>query len=242
MEHNRIIYFITKINQQQQTLKLVDEIENELNGETHVSIELQLAIILYRHELKDEAYNKLKYIIGSEINNHNCTLNSVYADAIGISSSFLINKFFRQSNTHYQQLFDLSFIYLSNHIQNFGYQMFDSLHHRAVLLDSNHNYASSLGSRFLKSYSFIPLPMMISDYYYSAQGYILNGNLKMGQENTIRADYLHRFLEDITVGGKGANEYTLAEMAQLGRERINNIYNVINSKEELEKFNFNALL
>lgn len=244
MEHSRIVYFITKINQQNQTLNLVNEIENELsiNGETHVSIELQLAMILYHNGFQEQAYNKLMYIIDCEVNNANFTFNTVYADAVGIASSFLVDKFFRQSSTDYSQLFDLSFIYLSNHIQNFGYQMFDSLHHRATLLDCNHNYARSLGSRFLKSFSFIPLPMIISDYYFSAQGYILNGNMKMGKENTLRSDYLHRFLEDITIGGKDADEYTSAEMAQLGKERVINIYNKIDVMEELSKFNFKTLL
>lgn len=245
MEHTRILYYIKKINQQNQTINLVNEIEKELSindGETHLAIELQLAIILYNNGLKEESYSKLMYIIDCEVDNAYFTFDTVYADSVGIASSFLIDKFANQLNPNHLQLFDLSFIYLTNHIQNFGYQMFDSLYHRAILLDSNHNYAKSFGSRFLGTFSYIPLPMIISDYYYSAQGYISNGNLKIGKANSLRSDNLHRFLEDITVAGKDADEYTSAEMAQLGKQRIFEVYNRINVKEEFAKFNFNALL
>jgi hypothetical protein len=244
MEQNQIVKYLLRLNQSEQTVALVNQIEKELSvtGETHLAIELQFALILHRNGLVEESYNKLMYILECEVNNENFTYNTVYADAVGIACSFLIDNYYRKSSDNYQQLFDFGFIYLSNHIQNYGYQMFDSLYHRATLLDSNHSYSRSLGSRFLKSFSFIPLPMIISDYFYSAQSYILNNNLQFGKKLTLRADYLHNFLDDITINGQDADKYSLKEMAQLGKERINSIFNQINVKEELAKFDFNSLL
>lgn len=243
MEHNEIIDYITRINQQEQTLNLVNEIENELaiKGETHASVELQLAIILYQNGQEEKSYNKLMYMLNNEVENEYFTFNTIYSDAVGIGSSLLIDKFFKKSSTNYQQLFDLSFIYLTSHIQNFGYQMFNSLNHRAILLESNHNYSRSLGSRFLKSYSFIPIPLFISDYYFSAEGYISSGNMQIGNDNSRRADYLHRFLEDMMIGGKDADDYSLKEMSELGKERMQEIYSEIDTKEILDNFNFNHL-
>lgn len=244
MEHNQIINYITRINNQRQTLNLVDEIENELaeNEETHASIELQLAIILYQNGQIEKAYNKLMYMLDNEVKNDYFTFNTIYSDAVGIGTSLLIDKFFKKSSVNYQDLFDLSFIYLSSHIDSFGYQMYNSIHYRANLLDSNHNYAKSLGSRFLKSYSFIPIPMIISDYYFSGEGYITNGDINIGKVNTDRAIYLHQFLEDIMIGGNDADDYSLKEISELGKERIQAIFNNINTEDILNRFNFNSLI
>ncbi len=244
MHQEKILSYLIKLNQNTQTLGLVSEIERELsiNGETHVSIELQLAIILHRNGLYDEAYNKLMYIVDCEEKNQNFSYNTIYADAIGIAGSFLINHYFSKSKVNYLHFFDLSFLYLSNHIQNFGHQMFDSLNHRALLMDANHNYARSLGSRFLKTFSFIPLPLIISDYYYSAQGYIAHGNLEMGKSNTARAVYLHQFLDDMVVNGKEADQYDLSEMAGMGKEKLVSIYTKMDAAEIFRNFDFEQLI
>jgi hypothetical protein len=71
---------------------------------------------------------------------------------------------------------------------------------------------------------------VLSDYYYGAVG-----SQNMGYEEDAELQYrkaceLHSWLEDITVANKDADEYSIEEIAAVGKERNDHIYSKLSEQ------------
>ena len=239
MEKQKIIQYLKKINDSDKSLDFINDLSQELYelGTTHLSIECQIGFILWENELYQESLDKFKFIIRTELENYNFTYDTVFSDAVGVSASFLIDKFYKNQNSDYYDLFLIGFCYLSKHLEKCGNQMCDSLRYRAYLSDNCQQYAQRFGMKQLNSISVIPIPMTISDYVNAAVRYEELGMRDQGNECMQRAFNLHSFLEDITIAGKDADSYLLPEIAEIGSNRLEqitkniNIYEIINRKK-----------
>ena len=82
-------------------------------------------------------------------------------------------------------------------------------------------YSLRLVSEYL-GLSSMKEPLVICDYYYAGQGF--DDNPKEKYNCQARAIKIHQGLEDLSIGGRDADEYSLAQMAEIGEGRHNIIY------------------
>lgn len=230
MEQTEIVNYLQRISQSNKSLDFVNQLENELesNGKSHISLECQIAFMLWDNGEESLAVEKFKKIIENEIEESFPNYGTVFADSVGMSISFLIEKKFKRTNIDLKDLFRMGYVYLTKHIEMYGETMCDSFKYRAYLTENCQNQTQSLAFEFLKVLSFIPIPVSISDYYSAGKAYYQLGYNEKYRECIERGAYLHQWLEDIMINGKDADEYEFTEMAEIGKKRLDSL----NSKIE----------
>lgn len=228
MEQSKIINYLQRINQSDKSLDFIKQLESELqlNQETHVSIECQMAFMLWDVNLKSFSINRFRNLVRTEIENDFPNYGSVFADSVGMAISFLIENEYKKTNNDLKDIFRMGYVYLSKHIEMYGSEMCDSFRHRAYLFENCNRQAESLGIEYLKTLNFIPIPLAMSDYYSAGKAYHNLGYMNKYRECIERGAYLHDWLDDMRINGKDADSYEFTEMADLGRQRIE----LLNSK------------
>jgi hypothetical protein len=162
--------------------------------------------------------------------------NTIYSDSIGSSIARII--FFLKiecPNALLQNLYSLCYGYLSSCIELLDVSAFESLDFRGRLLNSNSQFVANMIQGYL-GLGIFPKVMVISDYYYSSIGYTLADRQDLAQNALNRARQCHRYLEDISVVGKCANEWTLEDIAKIGAERNKILYSRMQSDLKANKF------
>ncbi|MBL0300086.1 MAG: hypothetical protein IPQ23_00055 [Cytophagaceae bacterium] len=127
----------------------------------------------------------------------------------------------------------LAYVYLSRSIEQRGIDAWDSYRSRAQLFKYNKNpnvgltiIMNNLGMGVLIE------PFIISDYYFASQA------LRSPHKNTLQsAKSIHQWLENISVGGKEADEYSLSEMADFGKKRHNVLFKILEEKYKKGELN-----
>lgn len=232
MDANLVTNYLLKIYNSDQSTNFVNELKNELQtlGLSHPSIDYQLNSILWENGNQQDILNKFKKIIKDEINNNFCTYDTIFCDSIGMSGAFLIKNYYidKLSDFGYYDLFRISYYYLSNHIKNYGYRMYDSLKVRAILCDENNRLIQTLSNNKTNSLSVNPIPQILSDYYFASNGYQQNGLNYEAQTCINRSKEFYDFLSDMKVSGKFGADYSLSELAELGKERAEKISTQLN--------------
>jgi hypothetical protein len=231
MEQTKLIEYLLKIQNSDLTVNFAKRIEKEILsfGPIHPAINSQLAVIYINNGLFEVANEKYKSIIRDEIESGYKNYNTPLSDSAGMSAAYLLLNLYSQNadNSGKYDLFLFAYLYLSNHIKIGGDIMCDSFKNRAYISDKFSNFIQGLGVKYLGLLSFIPIPCTIGDYYFAAVGYNNYGATASLNECIERAGYLHRWLDDMTINGKDADEYDLVEMALLGRERSDLLFNKI---------------
>ncbi|WP_242094301.1 hypothetical protein [Aestuariivivens sediminicola] len=231
MEHSKLVEYLLKIQNSDLSIDFAKNIEKEILsfGPIHPALNYQLAVIHINNGLHEIGYKKYKSIIRDEIESGFENYNTSLSDSAGMSAAYLLLNLYSQNkdDSGKYDLFLFAYMYLSNHIKIGGNIMCDSFKNRAYITDKFSNFLQGLGVKYLGSYSFIPIPCTIGDYYYAAVGYNEYGATASLNECIERAGYLHRYLDDIMINGKDANEYNLVEMAKLGRQRSDLLFSEI---------------
>lgn len=244
MEQEKLVEYLMKVQNSDLSVDFAKRIEKEILsfGPIHSILNSRLAVIYINNGLFEVANDKYKSIIRDEIKSGFEKYNTSLSDCAGISAAYLLLNLSSQNvdNRGKYALFLFAYLYLSNHIKIGGEIMCDSFKNRAYISDKFSNFIQGLGVKYLGIGSFIPIPCAIGDYYNAALGYNKYG-VKAGLNECIeRAGYLHKFLDDTMINGKGADEYDLVEMAKLGRKRTDLILakipslNIIDSVKLLE--------
>lgn len=227
MNQEKIQYYINKINKNTNSIPALLGINQELSQmgllNVHPHVLYYIAFMLWQHGLHSEARSNFLNVISLEIELDYQNYGTIYSDSIGISISFLMDKYKDKFQKNTADLFQMGYSYLSKHIEIGGIEMCDSYKYRAYLSDNYSNHASHFALQRLNRTTFVSTPLTISDYFYSCKGYLSNNLNDQVKESMERAKYLHGFLEDITINGKDADEYSLAEITAIGGERNDEI-------------------
>lgn len=243
MEQTKLVEYLMKIQNSDLSVDFAKKIEKEILsfGPIHPALNSQLAIIYINNGLFEVANEKYKSIIRDEIESGFEKYDTSLSDSAGMSAAYLLLNLYSENDddSGKYDLFLFAYLYLSKHIKIGGDIMCDSFKNRAYLSDKFSNFIQGLGVKYLGSFSFIPIPCTIGDYYYAAVGYNNYGASGSVNECIERAGYLHRYLDDIMINGKDADEYDLVGMAKLGRERSDLIFDKI---PDLSIINKNKLL
>jgi hypothetical protein len=144
--------------------------------------------------------------------------NTIFSDSIGQCFYHLVMNI----EIYDYNFFVLAYIYLSNCINLSPRKTYDSRRSRALLINTENSYfvdkfrADYLGIEYIKE------PLVISDFYFASLGFENNFNIK--SQCLSDAKKIHDWLEDITVAGKDACDYSIEEISIIGETRHKKIY------------------
>jgi len=184
----------------------------------------------------DEALPFFKKAILYGVDFPNKFWNTQMTDSIGSSIAKILTLY----ETNYNEkpiinLFILGFCYLSKCIDLLKVNAFESLENRADLF----MYTSNKITCEVIPMGVLPQVFAISDLYKSAQGLNKNGYTVEAREKINSAVSLHNWLEDISVAGKDADEYTLEEIANIGEKRHENLFESFRKKLMNNEYSLN---
>ena len=156
-----------------------------------------------------------------------------FIDAIGQCFMLLLTQYPLNNSGKVVAASSLAYIYLSRCIEQSGREAHDSLRSRALLFKDHENsmvcqriIMDNLGMGVLVD------PFIISDFYFASQA---SGS---PHQNALQsAKRIHQNLEDITIGGKDADDYTLLEMAEFGEKRHFLLFKQLEEKFKAGSFN-----
>lgn len=131
---------------------------------------------------------------------------------------YLVDKYKKIDINSIFNLYQFGYLYLSNHLINFNYMGYNSLELRGRLIEKYSESAVALSGTYY-SIASIPNILAISDYYYASLLYRHIGDNSRASTLLSNAQKMHNWLEDISVGGRDADEYSLPELAEIGKKR-----------------------
>ncbi|HKO79386.1 MAG TPA: hypothetical protein VJU78_03285 [Chitinophagaceae bacterium] len=165
---------------------------------------------------------------------HPCILyDSPLIDSIGQCMFDLVTEYPIRDISIARNVTTLSYIYLSRCITLYHREAHDSYRSRAMLFKF-HKYPmlpNSIIAEFM-GLSVLIDPFIISDFYYAAHA----TNSPFRQSGIKQAIEAHAWLEDISVGGRSANKYSLLEMVELGENRHLKLFEILESEYMKGKF------
>jgi hypothetical protein len=147
-------------------------------------------------------------------------------DSVGQCLTFLMMQFPITNHENAVKATALSYIYLSRCIELHPNQSFDSYNARASLLVFH--ATPSVAQRLILDslgISFLSEPFIISDFFFAAT---LPGSPHV--QVLQNAKKIHSNLDDMTIGGKDADEYSLNEMAEFGQKRHFTLFKKLEQK------------
>lgn len=141
--------------------------------------------------------------------------NNALVDSIGQCLAHLMTNFSTGDNKQALNVTELAYLYLSRCIELHPRESHDSYRTRAILF-SDHENPTIVRSLIMANagLSTMKEPYMIADYYFASQA---SGSPHRNAYESARQ--IHYHLDDISVGGKDADEYSLEDMAELGEKR-----------------------
>ena len=144
-----------------------------------------------------------------------CVLyNDSFIDAVGQCFMLLVTKYSLSLDKAISAT-SLAYIYLSRCIEIGGIDAYDSYRSRALLFKDNENPMA--GQNLIMAnlgFGVLVEPFIISDFYFASQS-----TESPHQYALQSARRIHQGLEDMTIGGKDADDYSLSEMADFGAKR-----------------------
>jgi len=153
--------------------------------------------------------------------------NTQMADSVGSSISWILTSY----KTNYVEkpitnLFIMGYCYLTNCINLLGDSAFESLSNRASLMI---DVSGTIKPENIPMFH-LPQVYAISDIYKSALGLNKHGFTTEAQEKFAYAVNLHEWLEDISVAGKDADDYTINEIVEIGDSRHQHLFKLFQNK------------
>jgi hypothetical protein len=186
----------------------------------------------------DKATGKKALIQGASYGiQYPCQLYSnSFVDSIGQCFALLMTQYPIVDYAKAMKATALGYIYLSRCIEMYPNSAYDSYRTRALLFKDHENpmvvehlIMENLGIGILVE------PFIISDFYFTSK---LVGNPH--QDAIQCAKRIHYSLEDIAVGGKDADEYSLQEIAELGGRRHHSLFKALETKYKNGEYNLGA--
>ncbi|RZK13225.1 MAG: hypothetical protein EOO46_00010 [Flavobacterium sp.] len=163
--------------------------------------------------------------------------NNLHIDSIGQCISDLLTQYPIANYSLALKASSLAYIYLSRCIELYPNRCYDSYRTRAVLFKDHENpmvmqaiVMEHMGLGVLIE------PFIISDYYFAATAF-----QSPFENHYFDASRLHSNLEDITIAGRDADEYTLEEMAEIGGLRHLQLFKILERQAEQGIFNMTTV-
>lgn len=155
-----------------------------------------------------------------------------FVDSIGQCLSHLMTQFSIEDRDNALKATALSYIYLSRCIELYPGKAADSYRTRALLF-KDHNGYNVVQNLIMDTVGLGVLvePYIISDFYYASQA---AGSPH--QEALQSARRIHQELDDMTISGKDADEYSLGEMAEFGKQRHQILFKTLENKYKTGAF------
>lgn len=223
-ERNQIKQLI--FNATNDKVTLID-LFNKYKSYPHPEICYLLGVMFLNNNINDYSIKALIKGASFGLSHPSNFYNSLYSDCVGQCYFLLSTNFSIPNNEVSLKLVSLGYLFLSKCIELYPKEAFDSYRSRALLLSNELN--SELIFRFVQSQStsfFVKLePFIISDCFFSSN------SLNSPHQNLMEyAKSYHYSLEDESISGKDANDYTTEELAQLGTERHKDLFQNIEKK------------
>jgi len=191
---------------------------------------------LYLANMNEEAKHFIMKSINSFLTYKSEFWKPIYIDLWGWFVAYLLlnNAEKLSDDIDVYEIYKLDFLHLSCLIRLIPSQAHDSYMNRAQLMCYLPGYGKKLLSEYHSSSAFTEV-LAISDYYFASKVFDNVGDPKESQDSRNRAVNLHTRLGDITVASKNADQYSLSEIAELGKNRNMELYkkllyNYINGK------------
>lgn len=152
----------------------------------------------------------------------NAFWNGKAADAVGSAIAFIfIHRKGGGDERSLSALATIGYGYLSKCIALLGVKAFDSYEHRArLMLRTQHlGHRINYGADGHQMATMLSEPFAIADFCDAAVGHWLTEDAEARRECVLRAKRCHKELEWVPVAGKNGDDYTLEEIAEVGRSR-----------------------
>lgn len=162
--------------------------------------------------------------------------DNVIIDSVGQNLALLVTQFPVVNEEYALKATSLAYIYLSRCIELRTRLAFDSYRTRAILFkDNKSKYA--INSLLLENLGAGVLiePFIISDFYYSSQA----PNSPHSKDFEF-AQIIHSRLDDISISGKDADEFSLRQLAELGENRHKVLFNLLKIKYQSRLLNLSV--
>jgi hypothetical protein len=159
--------------------------------------------------------------------------NHALIDSVGQCLSLLITQFPIADSSKAMEITSLGYIYLSRCIELHPRRTQDSYKTRALLF-KDHENPMVVQSLIMENVGMgiLVAPYIISDFYFSSQA---DGS---PHQNCYQiAKRIHQGLNDMTIGGKDADDYSLDEMAEFGEKRHLMLFKTLEQKYKNGEFN-----
>lgn len=187
-------------------------------GIDHPTIQYTLGVACLMFGMNSEAQRH--YLLGAK---HGLVPGSVYyesphADSIGQSLTHLLTQFNLRHNNTVEKATALAYLHLSKCISKYGPSAYDSHRTRAILIkdhESPHAVDAFVMAHFMGQLKEV---LMLTDFFKSAQGFV-KVNPSVARDNISSATALHHSLDDMSIAGRDADEYSLPELAEIGSQR-----------------------
>src|SRR5690606_6477187 len=193
MNQKEIQFYLNKINENSNSKPALLGLNQELSqmGTLYVNpyVVYYMGLVLWQNGLQTKALTNFFNVISIEIALDYPYFGTIYSDSIGISISFLMDKYKEKLTKNNSDLFQMGYSYLSKHIELGGVEMCDSFKYRAYLSENYSNNASHFALQRLNRTTFVPIPLTVSDYFYSSKGYLTYNMEDQAQILMDRAKY-----------------------------------------------------
>ena len=159
-----------------------------------------------------------------------------FIDSIGQCYAYLVTQF-STNQLIASKATALAYLYLSKAISLTRGRAFDSYRTRAILFKDNES-PIAIQNLIADNYNLMAMeePFILSDYFNSAN---VPGSPHSECMNDARR--IHRNLDDISIGGKDANLYSLEELAIVGESRHQRMFESVEEKFKNGSLNMTLL-
>lgn len=174
-------------------------------------------------DLQSEA--KRHYLMGAKhgLNGAGQYYNTLHADSIGQCLTHLLTQFNLSRSEAVEKATVLAYMYLSKCISVYGDDAYDSRRSRAILLKDHESPLTIqrfVMQNFMGKFKEV---LILADLFKSAKG-LASSNPSVARDSIATATSLHRELDDMSVAGKDADEYSLPEIAEIGSNRSEMVF------------------
>lgn len=209
------IMALSEIIHKSQDLSVLNHIYSQKGDYNHPQIQYDFGVA---YLVRGDRVNAKNALIKGAIYGlkYPCSLYShVLVDSIGQCLSILMTQFPSKNDEVTLKKTALAYVYLSRCIELAPRQAQDSYRTRALLFKDHEN--PNIVQRFILNtlgLGVLVEPFIISDFYFASQA---KGSPH--QDALQSAMRIHQRLDDIAIGGRDADDYTLEELAEFGERR-----------------------
>lgn len=224
---------LRKVIQECQDLAILNHVYNQMGNFNHPQICYDFGVEFL---IKGDKINAKKALIQGAIYGvqYPCSLyGNAFVDSVGQCLSILMTQFPIADIATAFKVTVLGYIYLSRCIELLPREAHDSYRTRALLFNDHEN-SMLIQSLIMENVGMGVLvePFVISDFYFASQA-----TDSPHQSALQSASRIHQGLDDITIGGKDADEYSLSQMAEFGEKRHMKLFKTLELKYKSGAFN-----